>query len=117
MEIKSYRLRSMPYAQCHVEFYTDGIFIKEVRLVSYTTDILSVKYKGSDAVVEVMHPVNCSHTTASHVNRFTTELFGTNEYHALKKLGKGGTMLFEGGKDCIRNLHAEYLDYGKHFHY
>lgn len=34
MTITNYRLRSMPYAQCHVEFYTDGIFIKEVRLYS-----------------------------------------------------------------------------------
>ena len=117
MTITNYRLRSMPYAQCHVEFYTDDIFIKEVRLVSYTTTILSVKYQGSNAVVEVVYPVNCSCTTARHVNRFTTELFGTNEYHVLKKLGKGGTMIFEGGAVCIRNLHAEYLTYGKHFYY
>lgn len=117
MKIESYRLRSMPYAQCHVEFYTDGIFIKEVRLVSYTTTILSVKYQGSDAVVEVVYPVDCSCTTARHVNRFTTELFGTNKYFALKKLGVGSTMLFEGGAASIRNLHAGYLYYGKHFHY
>lgn len=117
MTITNYRLRSMPYAQCHVEFYTDGIFLKEVRLVSYTTTILSVKYNGSDADVKVMYPVNCSHTTARHVNRFTIELFGTNEYHALKKISKGGTMLFEGGAVLIRDLHAEYLAYGKRFHY
>lgn len=117
MEIKSYRLSSMPYAQCHVEFYTDGIFIKEVRLVSYTTTILSVKYQGSDAVVEVVHPVDCSRTTARHVNRFTRELFGTNMYSALKKLDVGCTMLCEGGAACIRNLHARYLYNGKHFHY
>lgn len=117
MKIDSYRLRSMPYAQCHVEFYTDDIFIKEVRLVSYTTTILSVKYQGSNAVVEVVHPVDCSRTTARHVNRFTMELFGTNKYFDLKKLGVGSTMLFEGGAACIRNLHAGYLYYGKHFHY
>jgi hypothetical protein len=117
MKIDSYRLSSMPHAQCHVEFYTDGIFIKEVRLVSYTTTILSVKYQGSDAVVEVVHPVDCSCTTARHVNRFTMELFGTNKYFALKKLDVGCTMLFEGGAACIRNLHAGYLYYGKHFHY
>ena len=117
MEIKSYRLRSMPYAQCHVEFYTDGIFLKEVRLVSYTTTILSVKYNGSDAEVEVVYPVDCSCTTARHVNRFTMELFGTSKYFALKKLSVGCTMLFEGGAACIRNLHAGYLYYGKHFHY
>lgn len=117
MTITNYRLRSMPYAQCHVEFYTDDIFIKEVRLVSYTTTILSVKYQGSNAVVEVVHPVDCSRTTARHVNRFTMELFGTNKYFDLKKLGVGSTMLFEGGAACIRNLHAGYLYYGKHFHY
>ena len=116
MEIKSYRLRSMPYAQCRVEFYTDGIFIKEVRLVSYTTTILSVKYQGSNAVVEVVHPVDCSRTTARHVNRFTTELFGTNKYFDLKKLGVGSTMIFDGGAACIRNMHADYLYYGKRFH-
>lgn len=117
MEIKSYRLRSMPYAQCHVEFYTDDISIKEVRLVSYTTTILSVKYQGSNAVVEVVHPVDCSRTTARHVNRFTRELFGTNKYFDLKKLGVGSTMLFEGGAASIRNLHDGYLYYGKQFHY
>lgn len=117
MKIVSYRLRSMPYAQCHVDFYTDGTFIKEVRLVSYTTTILSVKYQGSDAVVEVMHPVNCSRTTARHVNSFTSELFGTNKYFVLKKLYVGCTMLVEGGAACIRNFHAGYLYYGKHFHY
>lgn len=67
-------------------------------------------------IIEVVHPVDCSSTTARHVNRFTTELFGTNEYHVLKKLGKGGTMLFEGGAVCIRNLHADYLYYGKRFY-
>lgn len=117
MTITNYRLRSMPHAQCHVEFYTDDIFIKEVRLVSYTTTILSVKYQDSNAVVEVVHPVDCSRTTARHVNRFTMELFGSNKYFDLKKLGVGSTMLFEGGAACIRNLHAGYLYYGKPFHY
>lgn len=115
--ITNYRLRSMPHAQCHVEFYTDGIFLKEVRLVSYTTTILSVKYNGSDAEVEVVHPVDCSRTTARHVNRFTTELFGTNKYFDLKKLDVGCTMLVEGGAASIRNLEAGYLYYGKLFHY
>lgn len=117
MKIESYHLRSMPYAQCHVEFYTDGLFVNEVRLVSYTTTILSVKYNGSDAEVEVVHPVDCSHTTARHVNRFTMELFGSNKYFALKELYVGCTMLFEGGAASIRNMHDEYLTYGKHFHY
>lgn len=113
MTITNYRLRSMPSAQCHVEFFSDGGYLKEVRLVSYTTTILSVKYHGSDADVEVVYPVDCSHTTARHVNRFTQELLGTNEYHALKKLGEGCIMRFEGIGVCISNLHNEYLNYGK----
>lgn len=117
MKIESYRLNSMPSAQCHVEFYFDGCYLKDVRLVSYTTTILSVKFHGNDADVEVMYPVNCSRTTARHVNRFTTELFGTNEYHALKKLGEGCTMRFEGMAVRISDLCQNYRYYGKHFHY
>lgn len=112
-----YRLRSMPAARCHVEFISDGGCLKEVRLVSYSTTILSVKYHGTDADVEVMYPVDCSCTTARHVNRFTTELVGTNEYHALKKIGVGCTMRLEGCAFCISNLHTEYLNYGKKFNY
>lgn len=116
MKIESYRLRSMPFAQCHVDFYTDDCYLKEVRLVSYTTTILSVKYHGCDADVEVVYPVNCSHTTARHVNSFTSELLGTNEYHALKKMGKGCMMRFEGMAVRISDFHNNYRNYGKHFH-
>lgn len=117
MKIESYRLRSMPSAQCHVEFYSDGCYLKEVRLVSYATTILSVTYHQNDADLKVMYPVNCSRTTARHVNRFTVELLGTNEYHALKKLGDGCTMRFEGKAVCISDLHNEYRQYGKRFYY
>lgn len=117
MKIESYRMRSMPSAQCHVDFYTDGCYLKEVRLVSYSTTILSVKFHCNDADVEVMRPANCSRTTARHVNRFTTELFGTNEYQALKKLGEGFTMRFEGMAVCISDLCQNYRYYGKRFHY
>ena len=117
MKIESYRLRSMPSAQCHVEFYSDGCYLKEVRLVSYTTTILSVTYHQNAADVKVMYPVNCSHTTARHVNSFTAELLGTNEYHALKKLGDGCTMRFEDMAMCISDLHNKYQQYGKHFYY
>ena len=117
MTTMNYHLRSMPFAQCHVEFITDYGCLKEVRLVSYSTTILSVKYHDTDADVKVLYPVDCSCTTARHVNRFTTELLGTNEYHALKKLGEGCTMRFEGCAVCISNLHTEYLNYGKHFNY
>lgn len=113
MKIESYRLRSMPFAHCHVDFYFDDCYLKEARLVSYSTTILSVKYNGTDAVVEVVYPVNCSRTTARHVNRFTTELLGTNEYHALKKLGEGCTLRFEGMAVCISDLCQNYQYYGK----
>lgn len=115
--ITNYRLRSMPAANCHVEFFTYFGILKEVRLVSYSTIILSVKYHDTDADVEVMYPVNCSSTTARHVNRFTTELLGRNEYHALKKLGKGCRIRFEDGAECISKLYTEYKNYGKKFHY
>lgn len=117
MKIESYRLNSMPSAQCHVEFYIDGCHLKEVRLVSYTTPILSVKFHGNDADVEVLYPVNCSRTTARHVNRFTTELLGTNEYYALKKMGEGGTLRFAGMGVRISDMCQNYRYYGKHFHY
>lgn len=117
MKIESYRLNSMPSAQCHVEFYIDDCHLKEVRLVSYTTTILSVKFNGNDADVEVMHPVNCSRTTARHVHCFTIELVGTNEYFALKKLGVGCTMRFEGASVCISDMYQNYRYYGKRFHY
>ena len=117
MKIESYRLRSMPSAQVHVEFFVDNCCLKEVRLVSYTTTILSVKYHDSDVDIKVVYPVDCSHTTARHVNRFTTELLGTNEYHALKKLGEGCTLRVEGMAVCLSNLHSEYQQYGKRFHY
>lgn len=113
MKIESYCLNSMPFAKCHVDFYIDGCYLKEVRLVSYTTDILSVKFHGNDADVEVMYPVNCSRTTARHVNRFTTELLGTNEYQALKKLGEGRIMRFEGMAVRISDLCQNYRYYGK----
>ena len=108
MKKESYRLLSMPSAQCHVEFYSDGSHLKEVRLVSYTTTILSVTYHQNDADVKVVYPVNCSRTTARHVNRFTVELLGTNEYHALKKLGNGCTARFEGKAGRIREMYNKY---------
>ena len=117
MKIESYRLRSMPSAQCHVEFYSDGCYIKEVRLVSYTTTILSVTYHQNAADVKVVCPVNCSRTTARHVNRFTVELLGTNEYYALKKLADGYTMRFEDMGVCISDLHNKYRQNGKRFYY
>lgn len=117
MKIESYHLCSMPSAQCHVEFYSNGCYLKEVRLVSYATTILSVTYQQNDADVKVVYPVNCSHTTARHVNRFTVELLGTNEYHALKKLGDGCTMRFEGMGVCISDLYNKYQQYGKRFYH
>lgn len=113
MIIEKYHLRSMLSAQCHVEFYSDDCCLKEVRLVSYTSTILSVKYYGSDVDITVVYPVDCSATTARHVNRFTTELLGTNMYHALKKLGKDCTLRVEGEAVRLSCLHSEYLQFGK----
>ena len=112
--IKKFHLRSMPTAQCHVEIFIDDIgYVKEVRLVSYTTTILSVQHHQCDADIKVNYPVNCSATTARHVNRFTTELFGTNEYHKLKRLGVGCTLRMDGCAVCISDFCNKYQCYGK----
>ena len=83
---KSYHLISMPSAQCHVVFATtDSGAPDSIYLFSYTTPILRVARMGDDAwELSVLYPVNCSKTTARHVNRFTSELFGRSLYHELK---------------------------------
>ena len=92
MTIKKYHLHSMPSAQCHVEIMRgDYGELRAVRLVSYRTTMLTleVDYNNDSVVCKVNYHVDCSKTTARHVNRFTTEFFGENKYHELKKLGDG----------------------------
>ena len=83
----TYHLKSMPYANCHVEFILDGYGVPHyVALVSYSTTILHLERHGNMFVTAVNYPVNCSATTARHVNRFTTELYGRNMYHEFKNI-------------------------------
>ena len=96
MKIKKYHLRSMPAAQCHVELsFDDSGLFKSVSLVSYRTKILTLDYTA-DIWCTVNYPVNCSRTTARHVNSFTSEFVGRNLYHELKSMGKGFSKCYEG---------------------
>lgn len=96
MTIKKYHLQSMPAAQCHVELSFDDVgLFKSVSLVSYSTNILTLDYT-TDIWCTINYPVCCSKTTARHVNRFTTEFFGRNLYHELKKRASGSSMCYEG---------------------
>lgn len=96
MTIKKYHLQSMPAAQCHVELsFDDSGLFKSVSLVSYSTKILTLDYT-TDIWCTVNYSVDCSKTTARHVNRFTTEFFGRNLYHELKKLASGSSKCYEG---------------------
>ena len=89
MKHYNYKMLSMPHANTYVEFITDNFgCLANIRLYSYSTLMLDLSLSRSsyNGVLEVKYPVNCSKTTARHVDRFTTELFGENKYHALKKL-------------------------------
>ena len=93
MKTKSYCLRSMPYAQCHVNIeHTsfDGR-LSSITLVSYRTPIIRLNFdRYANVELEVLFRVDFSATTARHVNRFTTEFLGKNWYHDLKKLYSDG---------------------------
>ena len=92
MKHYNYKMLSMPYANAHVEFITDNFgCLANVRLCSYSTLMLDLALNRStpNGTLEVKYPVNCSNTTARHVNCFTSELFGENKYHELKKLATG----------------------------
>lgn len=98
MKIESYCLRSMPYAQCHVNIertsldggVVDGS-LSAITLVSYRTPIIRLTFdRYANVELEVLYRVDCSATTSRHVNRFTTEFLGKNWYHDLKKLYSDG---------------------------
>lgn len=95
MKSYSYHMISMPCANTHVEFVVDNFScLANIRLYSYSTMMLDLVLNRSthNGVLEVCYSVDCSVTTARHVNRFTTELFGENKYHELKKLGCGAKL-------------------------
>ena len=116
MIITSYHLMSMPSASCHVNFYRNNGVLAKAELVSYNTVMLTAEYNGSDIELTVNYPVDCSVTTARHVNRFTTELTGTNLYHELKKAPKGGTYIVDGASVCLSDMAFKYANHGKRWY-
>lgn len=92
MKTYSYHMLSMPSANAHVEFVVDNFScLTNIRLYSYSTMILDLELNRDtyDGTLTICYNVDCSATTARHVNCFTTELFGENKYHELKKLSRG----------------------------
>ena len=116
MIITSYHLMSMPYASCHVNFYCNNGVIVKAELVSYNTVMLSAEYDGNNIKLTVNNFVGCSHTTARHVNRFTTELTGTNLYHELKNVLVDGVYIVKDAAVCLSDMAFKYADHGKRWY-
>ena len=116
MIITSYHLMSMPSASCHVDFYRNNGVLVKAELVSYNTVMLSAEYDGNSIKLTVNHFVGCSNTTARHVNRFTTELTGTNLYQELKKVPTGGTDSVEDAAICLSDMAFTYQEHGKRWY-
>lgn len=116
MIITSYHLMSMPSASCHVNFYSNNGVLAKAELVSYNTVMLTAEYDGNDVKLTVNHFVGCSHTTARHVNRFTTELSGTNLYHELKKVPVDGVYIVKDTAVCLSDMAFKYADHGKRWY-
>ena len=116
---KRFHLNSMPSAQCTVEFVLHDGELTHVRFWSYSTLELDI-YKSianscADWFVTVCAYVGYSATTARHINRFTTELFGHNLYHELKKVDidcDAPYFLTDNEVGCFYNY---YLNYGKQY--
>lgn len=123
MTTMNYHLRSMPAAQTHVEFvYDNHNALVSIRLVSYRTSILEIDRIEKDGeflwVTNVVFNPAYSRTTARHVNRFTTELFGCNYYYECKDAWAKEVPLSEVlNTNTIMDFWNEYRQYGKHFHY
>lgn len=118
MKQYNYHMLSMPYANCRVEFIVDDFScLRNIRLRSYSTLILDaavgVLKNGQAVDVKVLCPVDCSRTTARHVNRFTTELFGKNMYFDFKTMDEGESITVD---DMLLNaveMFEHYVNYGK----
>ena len=116
MIITSYHLMSMPSASCHVNFYRNNGVLVKAELVSYNTVMLSAEYDGNNIKLTVNYFVGCSHTTARHVNRFTTELTGTNLYHELKKVPVDGVHIVKDAAVCLSDMAFKYENNGKRWY-
>ncbi len=116
MIITSYHLMSMPFASCHVNFYHNNNVLVKAELVSYNTVMLTAEYDGNNIKLTVNHFVGCSNTTARHVNRFTTELTGTNLYHELKKVPVDGAYIVKYAAVRLSDMAFKYADNGKRWY-
>lgn len=116
MIITSYHLMSMPSASCHVNFYRNNGVLVKAELVSYNTVMLTAEYDLNDIKLTVNHFVGCSRTTARHVNRFTTELAGTNLYHELKKVLVDGVYIVKDAAVCLSDMAFKYANNGKRWY-
>ena len=84
MESNRFRLESMQHAQCHVTIQRRSLKDVEARLISYSTVVL-VAQGTPEGGVRLMCSGTYSVTTARHINRFTTEFFGSNLYYECKR--------------------------------
>ena len=86
----NYHMKSMPAANCHVSLLGDDIGdgrvqFDEIRFYSYKSLVFRVRVDETGAMIcENYCPVDYSRATARQVNRFTTELFGGNQYYTFK---------------------------------
>jgi len=82
-----YRLATMPHAQCHISIdWNEYNEIEKINLISYSTLVISIyRDKALDK-----YKMKCtgiySSTTARHINRFTTEFLGKNQYYLCKSI-------------------------------
>ena len=113
MIITSCHLMSMPSASCHVNFYRNNGVLVKAELVSYNTLMLTAEYDGINIKLTVNHFVGCSNTTARHVNRFATELTGTNLYHELKKVPVDGVYIVKDAAVSLSDMAFKYQEHGK----
>ena len=117
MKQYNYHMISMPAAQCHIEFDVDNFSIlRNIKLWSYRTMVLNVVVgpDNADAIdIIVGYAVDCSRTTARHVNSFTSELTGSNLYHQLKGIEVGGHIWIDGMMLNAVEMFEHYVNVGK----
>ena len=78
---ESYRMHSMPYAQCHVNIVHDE-HGAEIELVSYNTRVCVIR--ENDNGITLYCSGTYSNTTGRHINRFTAEFLGRSHYYDCK---------------------------------
>ena len=117
----SYKMRSMPAANCHVEIIRDTKTneFKGVYLYSFRTLMMEICFDPDTYIetVKLYHSVDCSRTIARHVNRFTMEWLGENCYFKLKGKANGYTMSANWGVRDTLDMLQWYENNGKRFHY